>query len=201
MLLQRRPPRATRVTLAAILSLLAITCPLTVSAQTVAFGGPNSVSAPRNVVLFSGTASSIPTGQEADYEGQIQGIQAALVPDGAGNFTFSASVPIGPDAPLGGFRDAFPYIAFYTEPNRLALPIVVDRVKTFSWDERKAAGTDTSAASGQTERLAMQITKRGVDRLEPAYRSTLPLTFRVGQQRHALGCGIIRGLRRTTGAD
>jgi hypothetical protein len=162
-----------------------MTWPLAAGAQTVAFGGPGAVRSPGDVVLFSGTASGIPAGQEADYQGAIQGIPAPLTAAGGGSFSFAASVPIGPLPPLGGFPDQFPYVTFYTEPNRLALPIVVelvhiptntvvDRVKTFFWDLRKASGTDTAAATGETERLGVQITKRGVDRLEPAYRSTLP---------------------------
>jgi hypothetical protein len=156
------------------------------AAARVAFAGPQDVTVGASTVSFQGAASGIAAGTEADYVASIQGIPAAaLTPNGAGGHTFSVSVPIGPTPPLGGFPDGFPYVEFYTEPNRVMLPIVVelyhiptgavvDRDKAYFWDLRFAGALRRSAARGIIEDIGVQITEAGVDALEPAHLSTLP---------------------------
>jgi hypothetical protein len=170
---------------AAALALLAGAADATAVVR-VSFTGPQDVTVGASTVSFLGAASGIAAGTEADYIASIQGIPAvSLTPDGNGGHTFSVSVPIGPTPPLGGFPDGFPYIEFYTEPNRVMLPIVVelyhipsaavvDRDKAYFWDLRFAGNLRRSAARGITETLGVQITEAGIDALEPAHLSTLP---------------------------
>ena len=180
-----RPLRTGRVLLrAALIGLLATAVAPAASAraQTLSFG-PQPIVGPGDVALFSGSVAGVPAGQESDYRVYVQGVAGTLQASGAG-FTFQIEVPVGPD-PGAGFDSGFPYDAFYLEPNRVVLPIVaelyristdtvVDRFKGFVRDLRLDGGTNFAALALLRERLAAQITSRGVDRLEPTLLSALP---------------------------
>ena len=181
----RRPLRTCRVLLrAALIGLLAAAVAPVASAraQTLSFGA-QPILGPGDVATFGGSVAGIPAGQESDYRVFVQGVSGTLQASGAG-FTFQVEVPVGPD-PGAGFDSGFPYEAFYLEPNRVVLPIVaelyristdtvVDRFKGFVRDLRLDGGTSFAALALLRERLAMQVTSRGIDRLEPTLIAALP---------------------------
>ncbi|MBI5504140.1 MAG: hypothetical protein HY899_05040 [Deltaproteobacteria bacterium] len=157
----------------------------TATAQSISIPSPSELLVGMSdVVPFTGSVSGLPIGQENDYDAYVQGVQATRTVTGAGTFSYIAQVPVGPLAPTGGFPPEEPYVDFYGQRDRIAMPLLVelyhvsartlvDRKKTFVWDLRQAGLTDTQA-SGEKEKLAVQLSTRGVDALEPWLRALLP---------------------------
>jgi len=184
---RRSPPLPLAALAAAVAAAGLAVAGATARAATIVITGPLSVStASSNEVQFSGTVAGIVPGTEADYIPLIQGLPptSPLALQVNGTYTFDTVVPIGPGPPPGGFPPGFPYADFYSEPNRVMLPIlaellhapskaVIDRSKSFFWDLR-GAGTVTIRPRGVPAELGVQLTEAGIDALEPAHLSSLP---------------------------
>lgn len=131
--------------------------------------------------VITGRVTNVPVGHEEDYRVVVQGQTATadvLVP---GEIEWESSVPL--DGPSSG--GSFPYASFYSAGNRVAMPLLIELVelpdeavvvrrKYRLYDLRMDPDLELAESDAHLERLAGQLTTRGLDRLERTHLPTLP---------------------------
>lgn len=138
-----------------------------------------------------GGGASLPPGKFGQFTLAVHGLATPMnpIPGSPGDYSYSTTVSVGPNPPLwspAGFPSWYPYRAYFTDKNKILLPIVVElihipsgavaaRDRVVIYDKRSHPDLETHRVqSGVSSSLAVQITNTGLPGLGPAHASSLP---------------------------